>query len=173
MRLAELPREMKRIGEPAAVGDLANGKPGVRQPVPAGFEAFGVEEAGGRFHPAIPEKLEQMLVRHATRAGEIAESQRAGKFTGDKFDHFNHYMSAESLLPWAKPDEKTSMALADYRDIVMVAGTDPYAYKGTTDVAKPVVRADGEGGCADWNNEVQIKLAADYKAKQEAQGEGE
>lgn len=69
----------------------------------------------------------------------------------------NHYMSAESLLPWNKPDEKTSMALADYRDIVMVAGTDPYAYKGTVDLAKPVVRADGEGGCADWNNEAQIR----------------
>ena len=27
------------------------------------------------------------------------------------------------------------MAIADYRDIVLVAGQDPYAYKGTVDVA--------------------------------------
>lgn len=73
----------------------------------------------------------------------------------------NHYMSAESLLPWTKPDEKTSMALADYRDIVLVAGTDPYAHKGTVDLAKACVRPDGEGGCADWNNETQKKLAAE------------
>lgn len=77
----------------------------------------------------------------------------------------NHYMSAESLLPWWPPGEKQSMALADYRDIVMVAGTDPYAYKGTQDLAKPHVRAAGGGGCADWTNEAQIKLAAEHKAK--------
>ena len=39
------------------------------------------------------------------------------------------------------------MGRADHRDIVMVAGTDPYAYKGTTDVMRPHVRPDGQGGC--------------------------
>lgn len=62
----------------------------------------------------------------------------------------NHYMSAESLLPWRKPDEKTSMAMCDYRDIVMVAGVDPYAYKGQENCATAFVRATGEGGCVDW-----------------------
>lgn len=58
----------------------------------------------------------------------------------------NHYMSAESLLPWRKePDGH--VAKWDYRDIVLVAGDDPYAYKGLTDHAKPHVRPDGEGGC--------------------------
>ena len=33
------------------------------------------------------------------------------------------------------------------RDIVMVAGKDPYAYKGTVDLNKPHVRPAGEGGC--------------------------
>jgi ectoine hydroxylase-related dioxygenase (phytanoyl-CoA dioxygenase family) len=61
----------------------------------------------------------------------------------------NHYMSAQSLLPW-RHREKTSMAMQDYRDIVMVAGTDPYAYKGTEDLARPSVRPSGEGGCVDW-----------------------
>ena len=60
----------------------------------------------------------------------------------------NHYMSAESLLPWRRPDEGTQMALADYRDVVMVAGRDPYAWKGLEDVAVPGVRPSGEGGCS-------------------------
>jgi phytanoyl-CoA hydroxylase len=38
----------------------------------------------------------------------------------------NHYMSAESLLPWFLPPGST-MGRADHRDVVLVAGTDPYA----------------------------------------------
>jgi hypothetical protein len=49
------------------------------------------------------------------------------------------------------------MALADYRDIVMVAGRDPYAYKGTTDLARAFVRSDGRGGCTDWTDAEQLK----------------
>jgi ectoine hydroxylase-related dioxygenase (phytanoyl-CoA dioxygenase family) len=60
----------------------------------------------------------------------------------------NHYMSAESLLPWRPPKEGEHMAIADYRDIVMIAGKDPYAYKGTEDRAKPHLRPSGEGGCS-------------------------
>lgn len=89
--------------------------------------------------------------------------------TGFRRSLVNHYMSAESLLPWSRPEDGITMALADYRDIVMVAGTDPYAYKGTTDIAKAWVRPAGEGGCADWNSDTQKKLAADYAAKQAAQ----
>jgi ectoine hydroxylase-related dioxygenase (phytanoyl-CoA dioxygenase family) len=59
----------------------------------------------------------------------------------------NHYMSAESLLPWRAPQEGEHMAIADYRDIVLVAGEDPYGYKGTEDLAKPISRPDKEGGC--------------------------
>ncbi|MBM7790776.1 phytanoyl-CoA dioxygenase family protein [Tenggerimyces flavus] len=58
----------------------------------------------------------------------------------------NHYMSAESLLPWRK-EERGHVAKWDYRDVVLVAGEDPYAYKGLEDVARPHVRPDGEGGC--------------------------
>lgn len=60
----------------------------------------------------------------------------------------NHYMSASSLLPW-RHDPDRGMALTDFRDIVMVAGKDPYAYKGTVDVLTPSVRAAGQGGCGD------------------------
>lgn len=59
----------------------------------------------------------------------------------------NHYMNAHSLLPWRRPREDEHMAKADYRDIVMVAGADPYAYKGIEDVARPHIRPDREGGC--------------------------
>jgi ectoine hydroxylase-related dioxygenase (phytanoyl-CoA dioxygenase family) len=60
----------------------------------------------------------------------------------------NHYMSAESLLPWfANPN--VGGAQNDMRDIVMIAGEDPYAYKGIVDVLKPGVRPSGEGGCGD------------------------
>ena len=43
-----------------------------------------------------------------------------------------HYMSAESFLPWRGVD--------DYRDIVIVAGSDPYDYKGTVDESRAFVR---------------------------------
>ena len=59
----------------------------------------------------------------------------------------NHYMSAESLLPWHGFQPGQPIATADYRDIVMVAGHDPYAWKGIEDRAEPHVRPSGEGGC--------------------------
>ncbi|TDE09148.1 phytanoyl-CoA dioxygenase family protein [Jiangella asiatica] len=59
----------------------------------------------------------------------------------------NHYMSAESLLPWTLPEDGTTMAQADFRDVVLVAGRDPYAYKGIEDHRRPRIRPDREGGC--------------------------
>jgi phytanoyl-CoA hydroxylase len=59
----------------------------------------------------------------------------------------NHYMSAESLLPWFPPNEHESMGTTDNRDVLLVAGEDPYAFKGTTSVMHPHVRPDGQGGC--------------------------
>lgn len=55
----------------------------------------------------------------------------------------NHYMRAESLLPWniGKPDHGRT----DYRDIVMVAGIDPYQYKGIKDSSLPYLRPDKTG----------------------------
>jgi ectoine hydroxylase-related dioxygenase (phytanoyl-CoA dioxygenase family) len=52
----------------------------------------------------------------------------------------NHYMSAESLLPW---DCGRQVPLAhDNRDIVLVSGVDPYAYKGTVDQHRAYVRRE-------------------------------
>jgi phytanoyl-CoA hydroxylase len=59
----------------------------------------------------------------------------------------NHYMSAQSLLPWHEPPSNVHIAKWDFRDIVMVSGDDPYAYKGISDESTPEVRPDREGGC--------------------------
>ena len=59
----------------------------------------------------------------------------------------NHYMSAESLLPWFGAGYQGVFAAADYRDIVMVAGRDPYHWKGLEERAATHIRPSGEGGC--------------------------
>ena len=52
----------------------------------------------------------------------------------------NHYMSAESYLPW---DQDGKFPLKeDMRDIVMVAGCDPYAHKGTETLNQAYLRPD-------------------------------
>jgi phytanoyl-CoA hydroxylase len=56
-------------------------------------------------------------------------------------------MRASSLLPWAPPCEDVPVAQADFRDIVLVAARDPYAYKGTVGLRVPRVRPDRSGGC--------------------------
>lgn len=61
----------------------------------------------------------------------------------------NHHMSAESLLPWFGFKDGLNLATADYRDIVMITGKDPYAYKGTQEIASTHVRSTGEGGCGE------------------------
>jgi phytanoyl-CoA hydroxylase len=53
----------------------------------------------------------------------------------------NHYMSAESLLPWWKSGGE-SPPTHDNRDIVLIAGSDPYAWKGTEERNRPYVRAE-------------------------------
>ena len=58
----------------------------------------------------------------------------------------NHYMSAESPLAWKVPPG-TSPANWDYRDVTLVAGEDPYAYRGTVDDSRAYVRPDKDGGC--------------------------
>lgn len=68
------------------------------------------------------------------------------KQTGFRRALVNHYMSAESLLPWTHQEGK-HMGIQDDRDVVLVAGEDPYAWKGLDDHWRPHVRAAGDGGC--------------------------
>ena len=68
----------------------------------------------------------------------------------------NHYMSAESLLPWRSPENlEVNVGMADYRDIVMVAGEDPYAWKGIENLSHPIIRGAGEGGCGDGRTDLE------------------
>jgi len=73
--------------------------------------------------------------------GYLLHSSRRNK-TRDCFRMalVNHYMSAESFLPWSH-DGKL-LPTEDLRDIVMVAGTDPYAWKGTVSANLPYLRAE-------------------------------
>lgn len=59
----------------------------------------------------------------------------------------SHYMSAESLLPWFAPRRGEPMGTIDHRDVMLVSGEDPYDFRGTTDVMRPHIRPDGDGGC--------------------------
>ena len=56
----------------------------------------------------------------------------------------NHYMRAESLLPWWRPGGPHPPT-QDLRDVVLVAGADPYAAKGYEDVNRPYIRSEGLG----------------------------
>ncbi|MCW5942807.1 MAG: phytanoyl-CoA dioxygenase family protein [Fimbriimonadaceae bacterium] len=75
----------------------------------------------------------------------------------------NHYMSAASLLPWygGTLPEGQHVSIADHRDIVMIAGEDPYAWKGTEQRHGPHVRPSGEGGCGNlkYNEEALTRLS--------------
>jgi hypothetical protein len=62
-----------------------------------------------------------------------------------------HYMSAESMLPWTMGH---SRARPDVRDIVMIAGEDPYAWRGIEELSKPWVRPDN----AERQREILAKL---------------
>jgi phytanoyl-CoA hydroxylase len=54
----------------------------------------------------------------------------------------NHYMSAESLLPWFPPGPDQAMGTLDHRDVMLVAGDDPYAALGTADLVRPRLRLE-------------------------------
>ena len=52
----------------------------------------------------------------------------------------NHYMNARSLLPWVFGLPPTPHV--DVRDFVLVAGNDPYAWKGKENVTAPFLRPE-------------------------------
>ncbi|MGL4630168.1 MAG: phytanoyl-CoA dioxygenase family protein, partial [Leadbetterella sp.] len=52
----------------------------------------------------------------------------------------NHYMSAESMLPWDQDGKLENTE--DLRDILIVAGIDPYAHKPITNLNMPYLRPE-------------------------------
>ena len=84
----------------------------------------------------------------------------------------NHYMSAESLLPWRFDGTGArGVASADFRDIVMIAGRDPYAWKGIEDVSFSHIRPDREGGCQWPTKEEGVECAQLSDACAKAMGQ--
>lgn len=69
-----------------------------------------------------------------------------------------HYMSARSLLPW---QFGSRTAPPDVRDIVMIAGEDPYAWKGVIDLTTPYIRPENPERAA----EVYAEIAALKKGR--------
>lgn len=72
--------------------------------------------------------------------------------TGFRRSLVNHYMSAESLLPWFWGELPAGVGVAngDCRDIVMVCGEDPYSNRGIEERSKAHVRPLGKGGCGEY-----------------------
>ena len=60
--------------------------------------------------------------------------------TGYRRALVNHCMSARGPLPW--PFCASAFAPEDYRDIVMVSGSDPFESRGVEDLARPFVRKE-------------------------------
>ncbi|NKE62093.1 phytanoyl-CoA dioxygenase family protein [Lentzea sp. PSKA42] len=79
--------------------------------------------------------------------GHLLHRSLPNTSNGTRRAYVTHYMNAGSLLPWFPPADNESMGTTDHRDIVMVAGVDPYAFKGITDVMRPHIRPAGDGGC--------------------------
>lgn len=61
--------------------------------------------------------------------GYLLHRSRRNRSTGYRRVLVNHYMNAWSLLPWSLRDGEY-VAMADRRKIILVAGSDPYAWKG-------------------------------------------
>ena len=59
---------------------------------------------------------------------------------GTRRSYVCHYMSAESKLPWT--GGALEEAADDYRDIVLVAGEDPFAERGLADISIPYLRPE-------------------------------
>jgi phytanoyl-CoA hydroxylase len=60
--------------------------------------------------------------------------------SGSRRSYVCHYMNADSMLPWS--GGTLAYPVEDYRDIVLVAGEDPYAFKGTEDISIPYLRPE-------------------------------
>jgi phytanoyl-CoA hydroxylase len=101
-----------------------------------GRESFGFPESADR---AVPVEVEAGGVVFFN--GYLLHRSLPNR-SPDRFRRalVNHYMSAESLLPWDWDGRLA--ATRDNRDIVLVAGSDPYAYKGTENLTFPYVRRE-------------------------------
>jgi phytanoyl-CoA hydroxylase len=101
-------------------------------PVATGFPS---DEAGA---VALPAKAGDVVIFHGYLLHQSLPNSTAAQY---RRALVFHCMSAESLLPWN--DEGRLPPTEDMRDIVVVRGVDPYAYKGTAQVLEPYLREAG------------------------------
>jgi endonuclease/exonuclease/phosphatase family metal-dependent hydrolase len=108
------------------------------------------------WQPAFEHERELQAVLAARSIEELADRRRrhvvlAGDLDADPDAASVRFWSGRQALSGTsvcyRDPPGVTMGRADHRDIVLVAGTDPYAYKGTVDVMRPHVRPDGQGGC--------------------------
>ena len=74
----------------------------------------------------------------------------------------NHVMSARSLLPWSRA--MRSALCEDFRDIEMVSGEDPYAWKGKEDINVPFLRPEDQEQAARIYRELSNQKSGDDSA---------
>ncbi|MGH8542326.1 MAG: phytanoyl-CoA dioxygenase family protein [Gammaproteobacteria bacterium] len=76
--------------------------------------------------------------------GYLVHGSRANRSNNYRRALTYHYMNAYSLLPWRIPvapgQSEVRGAMADDRDVFLVCGSDPYAWKGYTDIVAPHLR---------------------------------
>jgi phytanoyl-CoA hydroxylase len=118
---------------------------GVLYPVRPNHDARfdGTPEAHGFPHAeraAVP--LEVPAGAAVVFDGYLLHRSLPNTTTGLRRALVNHYMSAESLLPWFPPGPHQAMGTLDHRDVVLVAGEDPHAALGTVDLMRPRLRLE-------------------------------
>jgi phytanoyl-CoA hydroxylase len=94
-------------------------------------ESYGFDESG-----AVPVEVTAGSVVFFN--GYLLHRSMRNRSKGDyRRALVSHYMNAYSLLPW-ELREGERVATADRRDIILVAGEDPYAWKGLEEPAMEV-----------------------------------
>ena len=118
-------------------------RPGIIWPTgPHGSDEFdGAEAACGFPWPestAVPVEVKAGDVVFFN--GYLLHRSLRNRSNGFRRALVNHYMRAESLLPWNWDGRHAGVQ--DNRDIVMVAGEDPYAWKGIEQNQHPMLRRE-------------------------------
>ena len=116
-------------------------KPGVLYPMaPHNSDEFDGADAASGFPAQEPVPVEVKAGSVVFFNGYLLHRSLKNRSAGFRRALVSHYMSAESLLPW-NWDGRLGV-MEDNRDIIMVAGEDPYAWKGTADHTKPYLRKE-------------------------------
>jgi hypothetical protein len=111
---------------------------------PHGSDEFDASHEAHGFPAQEPVPVEVKAGDLVFFNGYLLHRSLKNRSTGFRRALVNHYMSAESLLPWHW--DGRIAPTDDVRDIIMVAGHDPYAWKGTADLTRPYLRRETPAG---------------------------